>query len=126
MKRYLSTILLLASTLLIGCNSGESSSGIKEQNDSTTVSRLSGVYMGSSTVDENAPRATTKCQVNWVYVYTGYTKVTFKSVGGCRFSSVRFVGTTRDRAAQNMLFAYKWKYWVWFTYSGSKVIYYAV
>ena len=99
---------------------------MKESTDSTTVNRLSGVYVASSAVDENAPLAITKCKVNWTYVYAGYTYVTFKSVGGCTFSSVRFTAPWKDRAAQNMLFAYKWNYWVWFRYSGTKITSYAI
>ena len=119
-------MFLLASTLLIGCNSGSSSSGTKESSDSTTVNRMSGVYVASSAVDENAPLATTKCKANWIYVYSGYTYVTYKSVGGCAFSSVRYHAPWKDRTAQNMLFAYRWNYWVVFKYSATKVISYAI
>ena len=126
MKKNIPTILLLASTLLSGCNSGTSSSGMKESNDSTTFNRLSGVYVASSAVDENVPLAITKCKVYWTYVYAGYTYVTFKNVGGCKMSSVRFTAPWKDRAAQNMLFAYRWNYWVYFSHSGTRVISYAI
>lgn len=47
MKKNIPTVLLHVSTLLSGCNSGTSSSGMKESNDSTTVNQLSGVYVAS-------------------------------------------------------------------------------
>ena len=47
MKKIFQQYSCVSALFLSGCNSGTSSSGMKESNDSTTVNQLSGVYVAS-------------------------------------------------------------------------------
>jgi hypothetical protein len=125
-------VLLLSALLLLGCNQGTTSSGGVVKNEYTPSQTEDTQYTNQRTTTfdgENSFPAYTqftssKCKVNWVYVYASYTYVTYKT--GCYFGSVKFRGAWKDRAASTMLLAYSNNYWVWFSHTGTSVRSYAI
>ena len=127
----LKIVTLMATCLfLIGCQQGNSTSGVDETDPYTqaqvetfvasATSGTVGVYSASS---ENNQTAFMKCKVKWVYMYK--TK-TYLSLKGCTWSWAYVTGTWRTQGAAVGTTAKSGNMWLWFNKTSATTFNYVV